>query len=34
MKAILDDHQKLHDPKNFMANGTPLPNPEQPRRIE
>ncbi len=34
MKAIFDDHQWAHDPKNFMANGQPLPNPEQPRRIE
>ncbi len=34
MKAIFDERQWLHDPKNFMANGRPLPNPEQPRRIE
>lgn len=34
MKAILDDRQWAHDPKHFMANGTALPNPEQPRRIE
>ncbi|WP_373089697.1 histone deacetylase family protein [Sneathiella sp.] len=34
MKAILDDHQSLHDPKHFMANGTAQPNPEQPQRIE
>lgn len=34
MKAIFDDRQWIHDPKHFMANGTRLPNPEQPRRIE
>ncbi len=34
MKAILDERQKAHDPKMFMANGTMSPNPEQPRRIE
>ncbi len=34
MKALFDDRQWSHDPKNFMANGQPLPNPEQPRRIE
>ena len=34
MKAILDNRQRGHDPKHFMANGTALPNPEQPRRIE
>ncbi|MDI3337153.1 histone deacetylase family protein [Defluviimonas aestuarii] len=34
MKAILDDRQRVHDPKMFMANGTRLPNPEQPTRIE
>ncbi len=34
MKAIFDDRQWKHDPKHFMANGTRLANPEQPRRIE
>ncbi|MFZ1726252.1 MAG: histone deacetylase family protein [Albidovulum sp.] len=34
MKAFLDERQRAHDPKNFMANGTALPNPEQPRRID
>jgi len=34
MKTIFDDRQWSHDPKNFMANGRSLPNPEQPRRIE
>ncbi len=34
MKAILDDRQRVHDPKMFMANGVRLPNPEQPARIE
>jgi len=34
MKAIFDERQRIHDPKHFMANGTILPNPEQPRRIE
>lgn len=34
MKAVLDARQSAHDPKMFMANGTRLPNPEQPRRIE
>ena len=34
MKAFLDDRQRAHDPKHFMANGTVLPNPEQPRRVE
>lgn len=34
MKAIFDERQWAHDPKNFMANGRSLPNPEQPRRIE
>lgn len=33
MKAFLDDRQQLHEPKMFMANGTLLPNPEQPGRI-
>lgn len=34
MKAFLDDRQRHHDPKHFMANGAVLPNPEQPRRVE
>jgi acetoin utilization deacetylase AcuC-like enzyme len=34
MRAIFDDRQWVHDPKHFMANGTRLANPEQPRRIE
>ncbi len=34
MKAFLDDRQRAHDPKMFMANGVRLPNPEQPARIE
>lgn len=34
MKAFFDDRQRAHDPKMFMANGTRLPNPEQPARIE
>jgi len=33
MKAYLDDRQRAHDPKHFMANGKVLPNPEQPRRV-
>jgi len=33
MKAFFDDRQWHHDPKHFMANGTILPNPEQPERI-
>jgi len=34
VKAVFDERQWCHDPKHFMANGTRLPNPEQPRRIE
>lgn len=34
MKAFYDDRQRAHDPKMFMANGTRLPNPEQPARID
>ena len=34
MKAILDDRQARHDPQHFMANGTILPSPEQPARID
>ncbi|MCO4847811.1 MAG: histone deacetylase family protein [Yoonia sp.] len=34
MKAVFDERQWVHDPKHFMANGTILPNPEQPKRIE
>ena len=33
MKAYLDPRQERHDPKHFMANGTRLQNPEQPRRV-
>ncbi|WP_020593974.1 histone deacetylase family protein [Kiloniella laminariae] len=32
MKYVFDERQKRHDPKHFFANGTPLPNPEQPER--
>ncbi|GGA96342.1 histone deacetylase family protein [Allosediminivita pacifica] len=34
MKAFLDDRQRAHDPKHFMANGAQQPNPEVPRRVE
>ena len=34
MKAFYDHRQRVHDPKMFMANGTRLPNPEQPARID
>lgn len=34
MRAIFDDRQWKHDPKHFMANGSRLANPEQPRRID
>ena len=34
MKAFLDDRQRAHDPRHFMANGTRLPNPEVPQRVE
>jgi len=34
MKAYLDDRQRAHDPKHFMANGTRLPNPEVPARVD
>lgn len=34
MRALFDARQRVHDPKHFMANGTRLANPEQPRRIE
>ncbi|MGV8984700.1 MAG: histone deacetylase family protein [Cypionkella sp.] len=34
MKAILDERQRAHDPKHFMAGGRLSPNPEQPRRID
>ncbi|MBK0328513.1 histone deacetylase family protein [Rhodobacteraceae bacterium F11138] len=33
MKAVFDERQWQHDPRHFMANGTVLPNPEQPERI-
>lgn len=34
MKAYLHPEQSSHDPKHFMANGVPLPNPEVPRRVD
>ena len=34
MKAFFDARQWKHAPQHFMANGTLLPNPEEPRRIE
>jgi acetoin utilization deacetylase AcuC-like enzyme len=34
MKAFLDPRQSTHDPRHFMANGTILPNPEVPARVE
>ncbi|MGE0846246.1 MAG: histone deacetylase family protein [Flavobacteriaceae bacterium] len=34
MKAIVDERQRAHDPKHFMANGTVLANPEQPKRLQ
>jgi acetoin utilization deacetylase AcuC-like enzyme len=34
MKAFLDDRQRGHDPRHFMANGAVLPNPEVPGRID
>ncbi len=34
MRAFLDPRQATHDPGHFMANGTRLPNPEVPARIE
>jgi len=34
MKAFLDERQRAHDPKMFMANGARLPNPEQPARVD
>src|SRR6056297_363589 len=34
MKAFLDDRQRAHDPKHFMANGARLPNPEVPARVD
>ncbi|WP_397543839.1 histone deacetylase family protein [Roseovarius salis] len=34
MKAFLDDRQRAHDPRHFMANGAQLPNPEVPRRVD
>ena len=33
MKAYLDDRQRVHDPKHFMANGALSPNPEVPARV-
>ena len=34
MRAFLDERQRAHDPKHFMANGTRLPNPEVPERLD
>lgn len=34
MKALLDQRQVHHDPRHFMANGTVLPNPEKPERVD
>lgn len=34
MKAFLDPRQRAHDPQHFMANGTRMPNPEVPARID
>ena len=34
MKAFLDPRQSAHDPRHFMANGTLLPNPEVPARVD
>ena len=34
MKAIYDDRQRKHFPKNFMANGQRLESPEVPARID
>jgi acetoin utilization deacetylase AcuC-like enzyme len=34
LKAIFDSRQRSHDPKNFMANGVQLANPEVPARID
>lgn len=33
MKAFLDERQRAHDPKHFMANGALSPNPEVPARV-
>lgn len=34
MKVILDDRQRKHQPRHFMANGAILPNPEHADRID
>ncbi len=34
MRAFLDDRQRLHAPKHFMANGALSPNPEVPARVD
>lgn len=34
MRAVFDQRQWAHNPKSFLKNGTSLPNPEQPKRIE
>ncbi len=33
MKAFLDDRQRVHAPRHFMANGALSPNPEVPQRV-
>lgn len=34
MRAWLDNRQRVHDPRHFMANGALLPNPEVPVRVD
>ncbi len=34
MRAFLDERQRAHDPKHFMANGAVSPNPEVPARVD
>lgn len=34
MRAWLDNRQRVHDPRHFMANGALLPNPEVPARVD
>ena len=34
MKAIVDERQRLHNPKHFLVRGKFKPNPEQPARID
>ncbi len=33
MRAVLDDRQRLHEPKHFMASGVVKPSPEQSERV-